>query len=299
VLDAYCPHLGAHIAYGGTVSGDDIVCPFHGWRFDCRGCNVEIPYSTRLNRAQRIRTWSVREVGPLVLVWYDALGREPFFELPTVPEFAEPDRYPAYPHCVRRWERVALQPQFVAENGVDSAHQRYVHGAPEVSTIEFIEDDGYCFRSHHRIQHGNKGRSTWLTSSGELFDAYLDAQVCGLGLVVARFSVDESVHIQSQTPIDREGSAMHVTILTRREPGDDGDKPSGAAARRFAYEMRQVENDLVIWEHQRFVDPAPFPPEEVKAYRRFRRWAHQFYPEIRPVGRELDLDAAQESTTTP
>lgn len=45
VLDAYCPHMGAHLGYGirgetgrgGRVSGDSIVCPFHGWAFDGDG----------------------------------------------------------------------------------------------------------------------------------------------------------------------------------------------------------------------------------------------------------------------
>ena len=35
--DAYCPHLGAHIGIGGTVDGDQVVCPFHGWRYDGDG----------------------------------------------------------------------------------------------------------------------------------------------------------------------------------------------------------------------------------------------------------------------
>jgi nitrite reductase/ring-hydroxylating ferredoxin subunit len=45
VLDAYCPHLGADIAVGGTVADDCIICPFHGWRFASAGSNVEIPYA--------------------------------------------------------------------------------------------------------------------------------------------------------------------------------------------------------------------------------------------------------------
>ena len=31
VLDAYCQHLGANMAVGGTVEGEHIVCPWHGW----------------------------------------------------------------------------------------------------------------------------------------------------------------------------------------------------------------------------------------------------------------------------
>ena len=45
VLDAYCPHLGAHLGHGiheetgigGRIEGETIVCPFHAWRFNGNG----------------------------------------------------------------------------------------------------------------------------------------------------------------------------------------------------------------------------------------------------------------------
>src|SRR3989338_6773215 len=37
VLDAYCPHLGANLAIEGTVVGETVRCPFHGWQFDVTG----------------------------------------------------------------------------------------------------------------------------------------------------------------------------------------------------------------------------------------------------------------------
>ena len=43
VFDAYCPHLGAHLAVGGTVIGDHIRCPFHGWTFNENGICTEVP----------------------------------------------------------------------------------------------------------------------------------------------------------------------------------------------------------------------------------------------------------------
>ena len=63
VLDAICQHLGAHLGYGGQVDGDCIICPFHGWKWDRDGANVDIPYSAKLkrNRAKRLRSWHVRE----------------------------------------------------------------------------------------------------------------------------------------------------------------------------------------------------------------------------------------------
>ena len=43
VLDAYCPHLGAHLGYGGRVIDDKVNCPFHGWVFNQSGDCVDIP----------------------------------------------------------------------------------------------------------------------------------------------------------------------------------------------------------------------------------------------------------------
>ena len=60
VTDAFCPHLGAHFGYGGHVNGNDIVCPFHGWRFDGEGCNTHIPYSNRTNKKACIETFGTR-----------------------------------------------------------------------------------------------------------------------------------------------------------------------------------------------------------------------------------------------
>ena len=33
ILQAHCKHIGAHMGHGGTVVGDSVECPFHGWRW--------------------------------------------------------------------------------------------------------------------------------------------------------------------------------------------------------------------------------------------------------------------------
>src|SRR5689334_5029083 len=45
LLNAHCPHLGAHLGFGGRVEDGCIRCPFHHWRFDGTGECVEIPYA--------------------------------------------------------------------------------------------------------------------------------------------------------------------------------------------------------------------------------------------------------------
>lgn len=44
VADAHCPHMGAHIGYGGTVEGEAVRCPFHNWRFDVDGRCDDVPW---------------------------------------------------------------------------------------------------------------------------------------------------------------------------------------------------------------------------------------------------------------
>ena len=77
VMDAYCPHLGAHLAYGGKVDGECIDCPFHGWRFNREGKCILIPYANKVPEVARTGVWPVEEVDNSVLVWYDADSEPP------------------------------------------------------------------------------------------------------------------------------------------------------------------------------------------------------------------------------
>src|SRR5690349_11235672 len=43
LLDAHCPHLGAHLGHGGKVRGEVIECPFHAWQFGATGECVAVP----------------------------------------------------------------------------------------------------------------------------------------------------------------------------------------------------------------------------------------------------------------
>ena len=66
VMDAYCPHMGAHLAVGGCVKGTRIVCPFHQWAFDAEGRNVDIPYAERTNATVRILSNGAEKIGEVV-----------------------------------------------------------------------------------------------------------------------------------------------------------------------------------------------------------------------------------------
>ncbi|SVB05872.1 uncharacterized protein METZ01_LOCUS158726, partial [marine metagenome] len=50
-ISPFCPHLGAHLGKGGTVVGESIRCPFHGWCWDGEGKCTEVPYSDTIPKA--------------------------------------------------------------------------------------------------------------------------------------------------------------------------------------------------------------------------------------------------------
>ena len=142
VMDAHCPHLGAHLAVGGRVEDDCIRCPFHGWKYDGgAGKCVEIPYGdvTTIPPKAHPRVYPTLERNHMIWAWYHAKGGDPFYEVPEVPEFHDDDWTPI---IVRDFEiRVAAQD--MAENNVDFSHFRYVHGSDGIPEDEFITDGTY------------------------------------------------------------------------------------------------------------------------------------------------------------
>ncbi|MFT5680590.1 MAG: phenylpropionate dioxygenase-like ring-hydroxylating dioxygenase large terminal subunit [Myxococcota bacterium] len=60
--EAWCPHLGAHLAQGGYVSEDALVCPFHQWHFQPQGQCTAIGYpAARIPSQASAQAWQVRE----------------------------------------------------------------------------------------------------------------------------------------------------------------------------------------------------------------------------------------------
>src|SRR5882757_1532261 len=89
VQDAFCLHLGAHRGVKGTVVGDDLMCPWHGWEWSGDGRNTRIPYSSEgCKKSARITTYPTREWCGMVVVWNSHRSPDkPTWLPPEVPEF--------------------------------------------------------------------------------------------------------------------------------------------------------------------------------------------------------------------
>lgn len=277
VFDAFCGHLGAHLGYGGSVAGENIVCPFHGWSWNCDGRNTDIPYSDHPNRVARMKVWDVREIDGLVLVWHDANGEPPAWEPQTVPEFSDSDFYPLVPHGLTHiWEKVPFQPQHVIENSADAAHLKYVHKNATVPSIEQHEPDGHIFR----FTFG----TTYLTPDAGEVDGTLPGQWWGPGVLSFKL---EGVHDAAQyvtiTPVDYSCSDLRISVVARRIGSSE--KPVGMADRIMKHQVKEIERDLPIWNHMRYNSKPPLATEEGKAFSVLRSWTNQFYPDTESDGR--------------
>ena len=83
VLDAHCPHMGAHLGEG-KVEGHSIRCMFHNWKLDREGNVTDIPCMQSLPEAPpKIRNWPVQEAYGLIWVYSGAVPKGP---IPFVPE---------------------------------------------------------------------------------------------------------------------------------------------------------------------------------------------------------------------
>ncbi|HYL54941.1 MAG TPA: aromatic ring-hydroxylating dioxygenase subunit alpha [Gemmatimonadales bacterium] len=84
-----CIHRGTALSLG-SVRGNELVCPYHGWRYAASGQCVAIPQledPTRVPRKARIDRFRCQERYGLVWVALD----EPRWELPEVPELESGD----------------------------------------------------------------------------------------------------------------------------------------------------------------------------------------------------------------
>ena len=263
VLDAHCPHLGAHLGRGGRVEGDTLRCPFHAWRFDGGGICVEVPYARKIPPKARVRSWTVSEKDGFIMVWRHAGGRPPAWKLPDVPEYHSD----AWTPFERREWIVRPHSQELAENTVDQAHFRYLHGTDTVAETEFRTDGPLL----HVVS-----RSKVATPQGQA-DGTIDIRAHGFGFGTTRFKgVVELLVITSGSPIDEERVHMRLCFSVRKLETSDATRGVGRA---FIAEIeRQFEQDIPIWENKIHLE-RPLLCDGDGPIGPLRRWARQFYSE--------------------
>ncbi|MFA5494328.1 MAG: Rieske 2Fe-2S domain-containing protein [Porticoccaceae bacterium] len=275
MLDAYCPHMGAHLAVGPTgataqhcvqVVGDAIRCPNHGWIFGADGKCREIPYSDiTIPDTLRIRSWRVQETGGMVFVWHDEEGGEPTYELPAIPQWDDLQWLCSEVEEMGVWD---VHPMELAEHGVDKIHLANVHGSDRV-VYHAVTFDDHCAQTTSRT-------ATVLPDGGE-FVSVTHSRYTGPGFLRAEMEGERpAILVFCHTPVeDGKVRSWHAVMMKAR--GDTVTEEDRAVHQQICQFSRLAfEQDLHIFQRKKpSLRPVEIPGDP--PFRRYRQWYGQFY----------------------
>jgi len=262
VLDAYCPHIGAHLGFGGTVDGECIRCPFHSWAYGTDGVCLDIPYAQRIPRGAQVRSWPTVERSGLVFVWHSLAASEPQWQPPALGEFDDADWVGYHRHQYI----VKSAVQEVIENVFDVAHGKYVHQNAQglaMPTVAF-SFDGHCAEAVFDIDIPLVGGPTRHVTT-----------LHGPAIATNRSTGQGTkVFYSNYTPIEAEVLEVNFSFMTPRSTADD---PTGERSARSAQgTVMAFEQDIPIWEHK-IHRRVPLLCDGDGAMSQFRVWMRQFY----------------------
>jgi 3-ketosteroid 9alpha-monooxygenase subunit A len=255
VIDAYCAHYGANMAHGGKVHENWLECPFHAWRYDENGAVKDIPYSKIIPPQARVkdcvRSWPTGEANGFIWVWYHPEKAAPMWDLRVTEEVGNPDWTPFRKY---QWS-VYASLENLADNGVDIAHFRFVHGTTNVPEYE-VKFDGIVRSVIARAKLG--------TPRG-VIDGVIDSYTHGPGQGFVRFSgLSDTLLVTAVTPVDRDKVTAFYAFT---QPRAEAEGPMAGLARALVKDIcKQFDQDKVILDRYRRIDPlvcngdGPFGP---------------------------------------
>jgi phenylpropionate dioxygenase-like ring-hydroxylating dioxygenase large terminal subunit len=148
VLENHCPHRGAPLSQG-VVHGEELMCSYHGWRFDgagqCTGIPLEAADDKRADRI-RVRSFPVEERCDYIWMFYG--GFEDATPL-SIPAEIEDDEWQPF-KCEYQWETNWLN---ILDNIIDPLHAIFLHAGAttQKKRATFIgfnitndDDRGFC-----------------------------------------------------------------------------------------------------------------------------------------------------------
>ncbi len=278
--EAICAHMGAHFAHGGTIKGELLQCPFHGFCFDKSGQCVETGYATKAPSQAKLKTWPLREYNSMIYAWHDPAGETPTWEIPSLnwegwsaPQFAE-------------WN-INSHPQEIAENSVDVGHFRHVHGYDEVTIFEEASTNG-------PVLFGKNGMSritSFVGKGGKKIHVEFNYFEYGLGYAYVEARAVEfdlhSRHFVMPMPTDGKEIQLRIAVSVRMDYQPAKIHPllrlvpksildHFILAGYYREYKRDVSDDFKVWTNKSYIHPPALAQGDGPIIL-YRKWAAQFY----------------------
>lgn len=245
VADAYCPHLGAHLAsHDGAIANGQLTCPFHKWRWDgTTGRCSHIPYASALPPGNvKLTLHPTREVDGDILVWHDPAGGEPDFEPYASAAFAQ-DRWILFD---RRTVDTTCPFPDVYENLFDSAHIVQLHGAKKTPQLANMSERPYGLSVEYAIDADAEDQALEKIELHFTGITRMNQHYVGRGW--------EALFFIDLTPLDFETTRQTFRLYLKDLGSADAHAALGGPfVERFVYE---VEQDMKVINFKKHL-PAP------------------------------------------
>lgn len=280
-LDAYCPHLGAHMGKGGCVKGEALECPFHGFQFDASGQCVATAYGFEPPQKARVEPLEVLERNGQIIAWHHPEGLAPNFE---IPDYDNDGWMPP----IFKTLRLKSHPQETTENSVDLGHLTVVHGYQGVENTVPIRSEGAYLTLNYRIFRKNP-----YGIGAKQVETRFKVNVHGLGISIVEIHVvtfDLHLRLHILPTPEKEGFITLRAGLELKKISDaKAIHPAANLVPKFILNeaiqrstLHGIANDVLqdfeIWENKIHVDP-PVLAKGDGPIAHYRRWCRQFYPE--------------------
>jgi 3-ketosteroid 9alpha-monooxygenase subunit A len=275
VLDAFCPHLGAHLGHGGKVVGDSIACPFHGWQFNGGGQCTSVPYAKNMppkvsGGKDAVGAYPTIERNHMIWAWYHPNRIAPTYDIDPLSEFSSDDWEVG---ACRSWT-INTTLQEIQENAADSAHFIYVHGAQQ--PVGEVVSKGHMRTARYDLQAPAILPDGSLDLSGKMTPGHLESIVTGAGQGVQRFTgAVQATLLGTSTPVDDSTTEIRFVFAKPKNIGE-GQKLLIMGAE--AEITRQVEGDIPIWDHKVYLENPTLCDGDGPIHQH-RKWFRQFYAE--------------------
>lgn len=280
-VDPYCQHLGAHFGFGGTVEGELLRCPFHGFCYDTNGVCVKTGYGTKPPPKARLKTWHLREQNGLLLVYYHSGSDLPYWEVPALDDT---DWTSLLFHKFVLFDH----PQETTENSVDLGHFAFVHKYRNPRMLCDPKVKGHYMSTAYSVSRNLFGLERLFRNL--LFEFQFETHIYGLGysqvdVTVPMFGAELRLWVLP-TPIAEDRITLSLATSARTlQPGKIHPLLSlfpklllTKLIRQFTFAgfINDVKQDIPIWQNKKYISP-PALAEGDGPIGMYRQWAKQFY----------------------
>lgn len=273
VLDAYCLHMGADLGMG-RVEGNNVVCPFHEWKFGSDGVCKEIPYCKRIPPKARTKVWPVAEQNKLLFIYNDPEGNPPPPEL-AVPRIDACFSDDWTPWVINQW-LFNTNCRELVDNLADMAHFGAVHYAPVDYFANIFEG--------HKASQITVGTSATLTESRLVTHNTYFGPAYHITHMIGEMDgyKIETVLLNSHVPRDLNSFHQRFGVIVKKVPQLTNERNLKLAKEYAQMVFTAFAQDQAIWDTKKRVDNPLLCEGDGPIYQ-LRQWYRQFYTNVLDV----------------